>query len=276
MKKKEKTGKLITGYRALIAQVKQNKVAFAVFVILRALMILQLVISIYEQNWQNCFVCGLALVMLLIPPFVEKSFRLRLPTVLEVILFCFVFCAQILGEINSYYIKYAFWDTALHTTSGFIFAAVGFCLVDLLNENKRIKFSLSPVFVAVVAFCFSMTIGVLWEFFEFGADQILHTDMQKDRFVQNVYTVELDETKQNEVVPVEGVEKIVLHLESGQTVQMPGHLDIGIIDTMEDLFVNFAGAVVFCILGYFYVKYRGRGRGRFARHFIPVVEDESE
>ena len=80
------------------------------------------------------------------------------------------------------------WDTVLHTLNGFLMAAIGFALVDILNRNKKISFQLSPAFLAVVAFCFSMTIGVIWEFFEFGMDQIFHLDMQKDTIVNTIYS----------------------------------------------------------------------------------------
>ena len=70
--------------------------------------------------------------------------------------------------------------------------AIGFSLVDLLNNDDRLQFRLSPVFMALVAFCFSMTIGVVWEFFEFGMDTFMGTDMQKDTIVQSITTVMLD------------------------------------------------------------------------------------
>ena len=69
----------------------------------------------------------------------------------------------------------------MHTTSGFMFAAFGFCIVDLMNRSKNIRMELSPATLAVVAFCFSMTIGVLWEFFEFGVDQLTHADRKSTR-----------------------------------------------------------------------------------------------
>ena len=80
----------------------------------------------------------------------------------------FIFSAEILGEISSFYVLFPFWDTTLHTLNGFLAAAIGFSLVDLLNRSDRVKFDLSPLFLSITAFCFSMTIGVLWEFFEFA------------------------------------------------------------------------------------------------------------
>ena len=85
----------------------------------------------------------------------------------------------------------------LHTTNGFLCAAVGFSLIDILNRNAKIKFTLSPVYVALAAFCFSMTIGVLWEFFEFSMDRLFHMDMQKDTIVHTISSVMLDPTNSN-------------------------------------------------------------------------------
>ena len=94
-----------------------------------------------------------------------------------------------MGEINSYYTKIPYWDTMLHTINGFLMAAIGFALVDIFNRSERFSVKLSPLFLAIVAFCFSMTVGVLWEFFEFAADTYLHMDMQKDWIVHEINSV---------------------------------------------------------------------------------------
>lgn len=259
---------------ALSKHIMRDKKAFTAFIILRILTIAVMIRCAFLGQWESLFTCALALALMMIPPFVEKSFKIDLPTTLEIIVFVFVFCAEILGEVSSYYVKYKFWDTALHTTSGFIFAAGGFCIVDLMNRNKNIRMELSPATLAVVAFCFSMTIGVLWEFFEFGADRLLGVDMQKDTIVNAIHTVTLDATKTNTVIDVKNITDTVIHTASGDTVTINGYLDIGIIDTMKDLFVNFIGAVVFSIIGYFYIK--RRGNGKIAQKFIPVLEDSDK
>lgn len=146
-------------------------------------------------------------------------------------------------------------------------AAIGFALVDILNRSKRITFQLSPVFLAVVAFCFSMTIGVVWEFFEFSMDMFFNLDMQKDTIVHSISSVMLDPTNSN--VPV-GIDNITDVTVNGKSLGLGGYLDIGLIDTMKDLLVNFIGAVVFSIIGYFYVK--NRGKGRFAKGLIPRLK----
>ena len=101
----------------------------------------------------------------------------------------FIFAAEVLGEISAYYTTYPYWDTMLHTLNGFLCAAVGFCLVDLFDRSERFSLTLSPVFMAIVAFCFSMTIGVLWEFFECSMDRIFLFDMQKDTVVTAISSV---------------------------------------------------------------------------------------
>ena len=154
--------------------------------VLSALIILVLVRSVIMGNYENAFVCILSLVLFCVPIFLEKQLAIDIPPVMEGIIYCFIFAAEILGEINSFYTLIPGWDTMLHTLNGFLVAAVGFCLVDLFNRSERMTFRLSPLFLSIVAFCFSMTVGVLWEFFEFSMDQLLHMDMQKDFLVQNI------------------------------------------------------------------------------------------
>ena len=170
-----------------------------------------------------------------------------------------------MGEVNAFYVVIPGWDTMLHTLNGFLAAAVGFSMVILLNEDERLTFDLSPFFLALVAFCFSMTIGVLWEFFEFGMDFFFHTDMQKDTIIHNIYTVALDPTRSNKVVAVKGITDVVIN---GESLGLGGYLDIGIIDTMKDLFVNFIGAAVFSAAGFFYARSKGKKKS-MALGFVP-------
>jgi hypothetical protein len=184
----------------------------------------------------------------------------------------FIFAAEILGEIRAFYTTFQGWDTMLHTINGFLCAAIGFSLVDMLNRNEKFSLSLSPVFMAIVAFCFSMTIGVLWEFFECTMDQFFLLDMQKDTVIHNIASVALDPTGGNTPVIIRGITDVIV-VANGEEISLGvgGYLDVGILDTMKDLTVNFVGAVVFSVIGYFYVK--NRGKGRFARRFIPQVLD---
>ncbi len=249
--------------------IENKKLIYTVYFVLRLSVVLMLVAQFFNQNYENVLLCVLTLVLFMLPSAFERRLHIDLPDTLEVIILLFIYAAEILGEIQSYYTTFHYWDTMLHTMNGFLCAAIGFALVDMLNRTEKFSLSLSPVFMAVTAFCFSMTIGVLWEFFEFSMDQFLLFDMQKDTVLQTISTVNLDPSHGTTAVIVEGIQDVILVLEDG--TQMPlglgGYLDVGIVDTMKDLFVNFIGAVVFSAIGYFYVK--GRGKGSFATRFIP-------
>ena len=252
----------------MYAQMRQNRSTFAVYVVLRAFVLVALVASLLRGHYESVFYCLLTLVLFQLPMFVQANFGIELPSTLEIIILLFIFAAEILGELASYYLRVSGWDTMLHTVNGFLCAAVGFALVDIFNRNRRFTFELSPAFMAVVAFCFSMTIGVLWEFFEYAGDQLLHMDMQKDTIVHTISSVMLNPTGENTAVTITGIDEVMI---DGTPLGLGGYLDIGLHDTMKDLFVNLIGAVVFSVIGYFYVK--NRGRGRFARRFIPVVPE---
>ncbi len=274
-REKSRKKKLLFPAYSLVGQIRANKKAFYVYLVLSVIVIAVLIRSVFLAQWESVYICFLTLLLFLIPPFVEKSMRIELPSTLQIIAFIFIFCAEILGEISSFYVRVPIWDTLLHTVCGFIFAAFGFCIVDIFNRGRFNKFDMSPAFLAFVAFCFSMTVGIFWEFIEFGADHILMIDMQKDFVVRDIYTVTLDPTNSNQVVAVKDIVQTVIETADGSTVVIEGgYLDVGIADTMKDLLVNFIGAVVFSVIGFFYVKQRGEGA--FARQFIPQMVGADE
>ena len=228
-----------------------------VYFIIRILVIFCLIRQIINFNVENIFICILTLVLLTLPMFVQKNFKIELPNTLEIIILLFVFCAEILGEINGFYQHIPIWDTMLHTLNGFLCAGVGISLVNLLNENVD-SFNLSPIFVVLVSFCFSMTVGVCWEFIEYGIDKTLRFDMQKDTLVKNISTIYLDDTKTNKVINIDNIGYTIIYDDTNNVLARVdgGYLDIGINDTMKDLLVNFLGALVFDFMGYFYLKNR--------------------
>ena len=257
-------------FKAIKMEIRQNKVPAAVYFILRAIVILVLIRQIFLGNYENVFMCGLTLLLLIVPSLVQVTFRIEIPSALEVIILMFIFSAEILGEVNEFYIKIPNWDTMLHTLNGFLAAAIGFSLVNLLNEDKRLSFNLSPFFVAVVAFCFSMTIGVLWEFYEFFMDTNFAMDTQKDTIIYNINSVLLNPENIN--VPFH-IKNITSTIVNGNELNIGGYLDIGLIDTMKDLIVNFIGAVTFSVIGYFYLKHKGKGG--LVNSLVPSPKDDS-
>ena len=257
--------------QAMDKELREHKSSFIVFYILRALVIVSLVRQIILDNYEGAFFCILTIVLLYVPSWVQVRLRIELPPPLEITILCFIFAAEILGEVNAFYVNVPHWDTMLHTINGFLAAAVGFSLVLLLNDNEKLTFDLSPFFLAMVAFCFSMTIGVLWEFFEFSMDRLFLMDMQKDTIIHSITSVMLDPTNMNIPVTIGDITSVAVN---GQALGFGGYLDIGLYDTMEDLFVNFIGALVFSFIGYFYIK--RRGEGKIAKAFIPTITETKQ
>ena len=267
---------------ALYMELREHRSSFIVYFTLRILVIVMLVLQLLNRNYENVFLCALTLLLLVMPILVQVTFKVELPTTLEIFILVFIFAAEILGEISEFYLVFPFWDTVLHTINGFLAAAIGFSMVDLLNRSEKIVFNLSPLFTAIVAFCFSMTIGVIWEFFEFGMDQLLGYDMQKDTVIHALRSVTLDPEGRNVPYVISNITETVVN---GRDLGIGGYLDVGLIDTMHDLIVNFIGASVFSVIGFFFVKNRGKGRivGRFIprrkakdRDFLKIAREIAE
>lgn len=256
-------------------QIKRRKdeyrpkpIVMAVYWVLRFIVIVSLVLSCIRKDYESAWVCVLVLVLYMLPRIVQQNFHIELPSALEIIILVLIFAGEILGELRSYFIYFPHWDTLLHTTSGFVSAAFGYSMVDLLNRNKPQHIQLSPIYLALVSFCFSMTVGVIWEFFEFGMDNFFHMDMQKDTVIHAFSSVNLDPTASNIPVRVEDITDVAVN---GTSLGLGGYLDIGLYDTMEDLFVNFIGALTFSVIGYFSAK---SGKNSIAKNFVPVVVPE--
>lgn len=258
MKKyKDKMKKLLEG---------NDKKAIFTYYTLRILVIICLIRELMNGSFQNAALCILSLFLFSLPFFIEKKFKIKLPSLFERIIFIFIFSAEILGEINNFYVTIPHWDTILHTLNGFLCASVGFSLVYLLNENSK-SIELSPIFVALVAFCFSMTVGVVWEFFEYGMDTIFKLDMQKDKYVETINTVTTDTEKKNNVIRYKDIEYTIIYdKEDNEIAKFDNYLDIGLHDTMKDLIVNFIGAFIYSVFGYLYIL--NKDKSKLAGKFI--------
>lgn len=251
-----------------LAYKETKRSSLLVYLTLRSLVILCMVLQLIHGNIFNSFLCLVSLILLLLPLVIQTKYEITLPNTLEITIYLFIFSAEILGEINNFYHLIPCWDIILHTLNGFLATAVGFSLVELLNENSS-NFQLSPVYLCLVAFSFSMTIGVLWEFFEYSVDKFLGFDMQKDEIVTKISSVELDETHSNKSITINNIGKTLVYDTEGNllTEFNNGYLDIGLNDTMKDLFVNLIGAAVFCIFGYIHLT--KKSKTNFASNFIP-------
>ena len=259
-----------------ISQIVTEKKALnlTVYLVLRFLVIVSLIGQSFRGNWHNVFLCILTLILFTVPTFVSKRFNIKLPTSLEVIVYLFIFSSEILGEIQNFYGIFNHWDTMLHTLNGFLCAAIGISLIDILNNIDELHFKMTPAFVSLVAFCFSMTIGVLWEFGEYSADKYFHKDMQKDRIINEISSVKLNNNQENKEVIITDIDKTIIYNKDEKELYVieDGYLEIGLIDTMKDLVVNFIGAIVFSIIGYLYIL--NRDGYSFAEKFIPKLKNK--
>ena len=255
---------------------KEKRSVTLVYILLRTSVVLVMLAQIFNRNFENVFLCVLTLLLFMMPSVMKRKLDVELPNTLEIIILLFIYAAEILGEIGAYYVTFPYWDTVLHTLNGFLCAAIGFSLVDILNRSSSERFNLSPLYMAIAAFCFSMTVGVIWEFFECTMDQLFFLDMQKDTVVSAIGSIMLDAPGGNHPVVIKNItDVIIVQADGTQTaLGLGGYLDIGLLDTMEDLFVNFIGALTFSIIGYFYVQ--SRGKNKFAKRFIPVVNQEAK
>lgn len=257
-------------------QMENKKGVLAVYLFLRFLVMVTLVLRILARDYESALICVLTLILFTMPSVLERRLQINLPDALEIVIMLFIFAAEILGEIQEFYVLVPHWDTVLHTINGFLFAAIGFCMVNLLNDDPNTAMDLSPFYVAVAAFCFSMTIGVLWEFFEWAMDSWFGMDMQKDTIVTTINSVAMHPDGKNKVVSLMQIKDAVVIYADGtqQSLGLGGYLDIGLLDTMKDLFVNLIGAIVFSVIGYFYIK--TKGRGKVAKMFIPTLVEKTE
>lgn len=250
----------------------KSRATLIIYAVIRVIVLGILVRSIFTGQTENIFTCLLTLFLLYLPSLVEWKLEIRLPSALEITVIVFIFAAEILGELACFYVNVPLWDKALHTVSGFIYAAVGYSLADILNRNHKISFELSPVFLALVAFCFSMTIGAVWEIFEYTVDCILVRDMQKDTIIQQITSVRLDPTHSNIPITIAGIEDVAVN---GEALGLGGYLDIGLHDTMGDLIVNMIGALVFSFIGFFQQKHQKKSK--ITAGFVPkTAEKEGE
>ena len=260
--------------RKLMDSYRSNKRTFAFFLVLHTMVVLTAIRCLVTQNYESFATCILVLLLFLVPALIQDVMDLTIPPFFQAIIFGFIFAAEILGEVNHYYVRIPGWDTILHTINGFLFAAVGFSLIYLLNRGSK-SFNLSPFYLAMVAFCFSMTIGVIWEFFECGMDLFFNKDMQKDFIVQTINSVSLDPEGAGTVIHVKDIVGTVINTASGETVTVDGgYLDVGILDTMKDLLVNLIGAVVFSTIGYITLK--TSKSSKVAEKFIIMPNDSAE
>lgn len=225
-----------------------------IFYLFSFLVILALILQLVFKEYHNALICALTLLLILLPMFLQRKFRLVIPNSLLLLFYLVVYAAGILGEVYNFYIYFRWWDIVLHTLSDFLIASFGLSLFSLstLEKSSNIK----PLLVSLFVLCFSMTISTMWEFNECGIDKFFKTDHQEDTYVNTISSVNFDKSKNGKPVVINDISKTILYDEKGRELAIieARYLDIGLNDTMGDLLVNFIGAFLYACFTYQYLK----------------------
>ena len=136
---------------------RRGKRSFIIYIVLRVIVVICGILELLRGNYTNSLLCLLTLLLFTIPTMLEETLKIEFPSMMESIIYIFTFAAEILGEINNFYEIIPFWDTMLHAINGFICAGLGFVMIDLLNNNSK-KINLSPMYIAIFAFCFLISL----------------------------------------------------------------------------------------------------------------------
>ncbi len=183
-------------------------------------LIVALFIEFFNQRWLFFFVTILSVFLISLPYFFQKKYKIYLPSEVQLAIVLFIYAGVFLGEVRNYYLLYWWWDSLLHLFSGFAIGLVAFGIMYVLYKTEKIKTSV--FFISILIFCITLSIGVVWEIFEFGMDSALGLDMQKSRDLDSNYN-------------------------SCDT-------RLGVIDTMYDFILNTIGALIASVIGYIYLK----------------------
>jgi len=169
-----------------------DKVNLSLALLLKISLLIASIVAIWFRDWLDVFLSLLALFLTFLPNIVEKKLSIVVPTKFEFLVVAFIYASLYLGEARLFWNLIWWWDLAMHFLSGIIMGIIGFSLVRILNEYKAIN--INPFFVAMFSFCFSLSMGAVWEVFEFFMDYFLHTNLQTGSLVDTMTDIMLDIT----------------------------------------------------------------------------------
>lgn len=218
-----------------------GKITYTTFMVLTLISLIQ---SIYLKNLASVGLSAIALFTLSLPNIIKKIFKLEIPALLEVLLYIFIYAGIVLGSVYRLYDNFEMWDNILHYTSGILTSLIAYSLIYILGKKNNLSISLILIF----CFSFSLMTGVIWEFIEFTCDNTIRGDMQKDTIVDSIAT-----TIYKDRLSIKDIDYTIIY-SKGQEYRIDnGYLDIGLFDTIKDLFANFLGAITYVILMYYHL-----------------------
>ena len=218
------------------------------FVLLEAFCALSLVYSAVSGRNDKILICVSGMLLLLLPATAERLLRIKIAASMKCILLVYAISGPVLGHVYRFYYTFRHWDKLMHILCGVFFAAFGYCLPDCTDCGRRHSRRLK----LWSAFCLAMTVASLWEFFEFGMDVLIGTDMQNDTVLHG-FTSYLLGSEPGITESLEGITEVAVN---GVPLGIDGYLDIGLYDTMLDMIVCAAGAAGFCLFAS--LRYKNR------------------
>ena len=273
MRRREKIAKVIG-----IDPNRHFKRKFILYVVTRMIFILVGVVSALFEDYLTASLCAIALVFFLIPTFLYNKFNIKVPSALEISAVLFTFMCVVGGEIGHLYAQFPLWDKILHTFSGFLIAAIGLAFMDFFTKRKSSVFRLTPFFAVFFAFFFALGVEVIWEVFEYMVDTFTgFTDMQADYYI-NYFTSKKAGGETNPVpIIVGGIKDVVITFEDGrEALVLHGYIDIGLADTMHDIIVGAAGALLFCVIEFVALVKRDKRMQKISESFVPRKKETEE
>ena len=196
----------------------------------------------HGKDFSTVFTCLVSIICLFLPEIFQKLMRFRMSTPIYLLVLIYA-VSPTLGHSYEFYTRVNGWDKFMHTTGGLVFAMFGAYLPKLFTKDEKCN-----IWVCILCgFCFSLAISVLWEFYEFFCDTYLGKDMQKDTFISWIQSYKISDNPLSEVGRIDGITGVIIQTSSGDFNLTQGYLDIGLVETMKDMLVETAGALVYCI-----------------------------
>ena len=140
--------------------------------------------ALIEGMWLVTFSGTAILLLSFAPAMIERRLRVPLPVEFTLITCVILFASFVLGEVRDFYERIWWWDLALHGSSAMLMGFIGFLAVYVFHMTNRLN--VKPFHVAAFTFGFAVTIGTLWEIFEFLMDWYVGTNMQKSGLVDTM------------------------------------------------------------------------------------------
>jgi hypothetical protein len=151
---------------------EQHNIYLTLTLMIQALLVIGLILFVWRRDWENIFLTITVILLTLLPTCLTRRKRIIIPPEFQFFAALFVFLSLYLGSGFDFYYRFWWWDLVLHTSSGFLLGIIGFIALFVLNRLDHLPATIKPVFLCFFGVTFAVTLGVLWEIFEFTVDRI--------------------------------------------------------------------------------------------------------